>query len=469
VNAISTGDEMKQSASPIELSGSFGTTKELVQILRWLGLLHYSGRLSISGDTCTSALFVERGHLVASWFGPEQGLAALQATMLAVPSGRFELDRELAGERNIDLQLSQIEAELDGFMNERRELLGDVPMLAAVVRRADLDSEIHTTTSPLLLTRLTIDLLLAADGTRTVGQLIGGQGVARAFHALYLLHGLGLISVLDPRPTMVAEKAGARRGLGFEVGAREWLIVDLAVMLLGEVGLVSSGAQFGFGVSAVLLMVLLWQSSFGSAATRAVFLASTLIPITRLVSLTTPWSAPVGPSSYWLAGLPVAVAAVVTARTLNLSRDQLGLRWGRVPTQLAIALLGIPLAAAQFTLLRPPAFADQLSWGAAVFPCAMLFMAGAIEEFAFRSVLRAAAYERFGQWGLVYASALAASLQVSWLSVPNVLLVFAAGSGSAWLVTRTRSVLGVVLAHGLASAIAHVLLPLLLARPGVAG
>lgn len=215
---------------------------------------------------------------------------------------------------------------------------------------------------------------------------------------------------------------------------------------------------------AILGNLLLDATSQRTPQWRGFALALAIAPVLRIVSLALPLHA--FAPLWWptLVGLPLCAAALALLRTIPLSADQVGLRppsrphW---PLVASVALSGLALGAIQYALLRPPPLVGSPALGGVLLALVLLLGAGLLEEVLFRGILQATATEVLGIWpGIVYGSVLFGALSIGQHSAAQV--VFA--SGVAWyfsvVVLRTRTLLGVALAHGLTNILAYIIFPL---------
>jgi hypothetical protein len=98
-----------------------------------------------------------------------------------------------------------------------------------------------------------------------------------------------------------------------------------------------------------------------------------------------------------------------------------------------------------------------------------------LEGLTFRGLLLPAATASLGPWGLPYSALLFAAMQIGRRCPAHFLFALAMGAFFACVVHRTRSLSGVILAHGLANTLAFLVLPSLcgdrepLRRQGSAG
>ena len=266
------------------------------------------------------------------------------------------------------------------------------------------------------------------------------------------------------RPAAPARPRQATRQIELAQAAI-WLTY-LALITAAELAVALVSPYVGAGLHFLLLFALPMHASFAPPRCQPLLLALVVAPLVRLVSLAMPL---IGlPMELWwvLTSAPLFIAAIPLIRELGLTRDSLALRIGHLPTQLGIALIGLPLALGEYLILHPAAVAGELSPSEMVAPTlALLVSTGFLEELLFRGLLQAVAFKLLGAWGLVYVSAVFAVLHIGYLSVVDVVFVFVVGLLFAQLVARTRSLLGVTLAHGITNTGLYVVLPHLL--PGV--
>jgi len=152
----------------------------------------------------------------------------------------------------------------------------------------------------------------------------------------------------------------------------------------------------------------------------------------------------------------------VVARTLSLSRRDIGLTPGFIPTQLLIACSGLALGIIEYFILRPDPLIDNFSWRAIWLPALILLIGtGFTEELVFRGVMQSASQHALGKLALLYVAALFAVLHVGYQSAVDVAFVFAIGLVFAWIVAKTRSLLGVSLSHGMTNIALYLVVPFL--------
>jgi membrane protease YdiL (CAAX protease family) len=227
------------------------------------------------------------------------------------------------------------------------------------------------------------------------------------------------------------------------------LILYLGAIVFAETVGVLGGAAAGALCSAIVLVILLSHYVLMEQAPyRRVLPVLALIPLLRLLSFTMPTRHVA--LIYWFAmvGVPLLIAAFLTARLLGLSRASLGLSKGSWPPQALITLSGLPLSFAAFLLLRPEPLVARLDWQQALIGALVLIIfAGFTEEVIFRGMLQSVVSETVGSAALFYSSLVFAVTYIGSQSWSFVFFMGLVGLFFGWCAKRTDSIWGVVLAH----------------------
>lgn len=240
-----------------------------------------------------------------------------------------------------------------------------------------------------------------------------------------------------------------------------WLWYFIAIVS-AEVAVIAY-APIGIGVHLLLLFALAIHASFGDVKHRPLLVAMMLVPLIRIISLSLPLARV--PILYWyvLTSIPLFIAAGVTARTLRLTRQDIGLRAANVFGQVSIGFVGLPLGVIEYAILRPSSLVVSGTPLEYVTVAAVLVICtGFLEELIFRGILQTTAARTIGRWSVLYVSAIFAALHLGYLSGIDVAFVFGVGLLFGYLVRRTGSVLGVSLAHGLTNLALFAIVPRLL-------
>jgi membrane protease YdiL (CAAX protease family) len=217
---------------------------------------------------------------------------------------------------------------------------------------------------------------------------------------------------------------------------------------------------WGHSILLAMLVVhaaLIWRRPF-----YRLVLTLTFAPLIRLVSLTMPLA--LFPQIYWylISSIPLFVTALLVAYVIGYSREQVGLTVGNLAVQLLIGLSGIVLGIVEFVLLRPEPLADSLSWGALTIPALILLICtGFSEELIFRGIMQRAAMDTLGRIGGLYVAAIFAMMHMGHASWLDIFFVFGVSLYFSWIVEKTKSILGVTIAHGLTNVMLFLVLPAL--------
>jgi membrane protease YdiL (CAAX protease family) len=244
-----------------------------------------------------------------------------------------------------------------------------------------------------------------------------------------------------------------------------WLVL-LYLLLLAAAELLTTFArpQLGLAFHGFLLVLLFLHASLLRVkAQQRLLYTLALAPLIRLLSL----SMPLTPYqfSYWYAiiGLPLLLAAFLVLRLTAYRPVDVGLTIRKLPLNLIIGLIGLPLGWLEYQILKPPpllptAGLPQLLLAALI----LLVFTGFLEEFIFRGLMQRASYNIMGIYGLYWVSLLFAVLHIGYRSLPDFCFVLLVGLTFAHIVKRTGSIWGVTLAHGLTNITLYLLIPLLI-------
>lgn len=261
----------------------------------------------------------------------------------------------------------------------------------------------------------------------------------------------------------VAASGRARKPVALSSRPGVVILFYLAVIAVAEVVIALVQPVAGILVHVALLAGLVTHAALvDDAGMRRLLLPLTLAPLTRILSISMPLT--ILPQIYWypIIYLPLAAGTIVVMRQTGLSRQDVGFQATKPVWQVLIVPTGALLGLAEYLILRPAPLESQLTVGT-VFISASIFImtTGLVEEWIFRGVLQRVMKDRFGWAGLLYVSLMFAVLHVGFLSVPDLVFVFGVAVLFAWLANKTRSIMGITLAHGLTNAGLYVIFPLL--------
>ncbi len=176
-----------------------------------------------------------------------------------------------------------------------------------------------------------------------------------------------------------------------------------------------------------------------------------LIPLTRILFLALPLANLSRVYSFLAISIPLFIAIMMIIWQESWSREELGFTFNHLPLQAVTAISGLGFGLLQYQLIRPEALTTEPTWQAALIPALILMVStGYLEELMFRGLLQNAALPILGHWpSILFVASLFAVLNMSYLPLFGVLLVFLIGLIFGLVVAHTRSIVGVTLAHGI--------------------
>jgi membrane protease YdiL (CAAX protease family) len=248
-------------------------------------------------------------------------------------------------------------------------------------------------------------------------------------------------------------------------------VVYLAALMVAE-ALIAADRRLGALLDAVLLVLLVRQGARTTvAAEQRLYWALAPVPVLRLLGLALPLEIFPPVWRYVAVAGPWVLATALAARATGCGPDDLGLswRWRAAPLHLAVGLIGIPLGLVEYQLLKPAPLASELSWQAIWLPALILLLTtGLSEELLFRGLLQRASGAALGPWlGPALITLLWTSLHLGSGSWAALGLALVAGTLFALAAEWTGGIWGVGLAHGLASVMVFLVVPLLLEPPAL--
>lgn len=252
-----------------------------------------------------------------------------------------------------------------------------------------------------------------------------------------------------------------------EKGMAELEVFITFVGLIASAEIITYFMSPGYGLfsHSLLLITLLALSAFWRKSNPGsdLFLALSLAPIIRIISLSLPLTYLPSYTWYSLSGTIMLTAAVALIKVQDLSLRDVGLIFRRPLTQLGLGLAGIPLGMLEYLILKPEPLSQGLSPVGYVFlALTLIFFTGFVEELVFRGIMQGAAVKALG-WkaGLVGVNVVFASLHIGWFSVLDMVFVFFVGLFFGYIVLKTGSIVGISISHGLTNVTLFLVAPFL--------
>ena len=275
-------------------------------------------------------------------------------------------------------------------------------------------------------------------------------------------------SAIEPSPNLHTRRLGGRSEL--RPAMQRWLFdyapaYYLLLLAVAELLIATISPQLGLALHIALLIVLPIHYAFAQQAGVSVaplLLSLTLAPLIRIMSLTLPLAHLPLMSWYLIIAVPIFAAGIVVAYTLNIGRRSLGftISWRGLPVQLAIGLSGVALGVCEYLILHPaPLVNREYAWQMVFAGIALLIGTGLLEEFIFRGVMQQATIRAGIKGGPFYINLVFAAMHIGYLSLADLLFVFAVGLFFSWAVKKTGSLAGVVIAHSLTNIVLYLFMP----------
>lgn len=230
----------------------------------------------------------------------------------------------------------------------------------------------------------------------------------------------------------------------------------LATLYAPQVGLVCHG---------VLLLILFVHGALSyNLIFQRMLITLALAPLIRFVSLTLPANNDLFYFHYLvLAGGPLLISALMVVKYSDLKLSDVGFRLSNWPVQILVGFSGLGLGTIEFLILRPSPLVSPFTLIQVWLPALIsLVFIGILEELIFRGLMQRIFIDGLGRFrGVLSISFLYSILHTGYHSVLNMLFVFIVALFFGWVVLRTKSIVGVALAHGLTNIGLFLVIPFL--------
>ena len=238
-----------------------------------------------------------------------------------------------------------------------------------------------------------------------------------------------------------------------------WAIVYVQILMVAELMVLSVGFA-GVGVHLLIVVVVLglWRRAESDDRAR-LLMALVLPPLTRIIAVLASLIGQPLPEQSVIAVL-LLLAAVAGIRASGVRAGQIGCGRVGLVRQLPILVLGLGIGFVEFLLLDSPSAAAGRTPEVMMLASVSVGLVGVMQELLFRGILQHAAIRVLGvRTGIVVTAATLSVLAIPMLSLADMAVVFGSGLILSSQVRRTGSILGVALAHGIASAVLFVWIP----------
>ena len=238
-------------------------------------------------------------------------------------------------------------------------------------------------------------------------------------------------------------------------------LVYLAAITANELLTTYLEPRLGLVLHGGLLLILLLHTAFAwETRARDLMLTLSFAPLIRLLSLSLPLFN--FPLVYWylITSVPLFVAVAIALRTLHYTRDDIGVSLRGLLLQIPMGVMGVLFGYLEYHILAPKPLVKAFTWQQLWLPALILMVStGFAEELIFRGVMQRAAQDALGGFSVLYVAILFAVLHVGYKSFLDIVFVFAVAIIWGYIVEKTRSILGVSLAHGVTNVVLFLVAP----------
>lgn len=251
-------------------------------------------------------------------------------------------------------------------------------------------------------------------------------------------------------------------------GTTSWIAdpIPASVLFLVGVALAESvillyGQPYGLALYAVLLNgLLLYVAGNWQRASRRSLLCLALAPINRLSSSFVLSDGSTLALGWLVVNLSLLLAAALIIRMLGISWADSGLNSGRILWQIPIALSGLVLGVLLYRVPVQATVAGSSRWDQTwVLFLVLLALNSFVEELSYRGIMGLVMRNTMRNWGVIYVAALYTIQHVGLRSPLIVLIVLMVSLLFGWVVSRTRSIVGVSISHALMNVLYFLILP----------
>jgi uncharacterized protein len=215
----------------------------------------------------------------------------------------------------------------------------------------------------------------------------------------------------------------------------------------------------------LIMIVFIIQSVFiQNSNQRNLLLALSLVPLVRILSLALPLGQLSLVFRFPLIYAPLLAATIAVMWATGLRPAETGINLRYWPYQVAGGVIaGFGIGITEYLIIGTSPLINTFSLEAIWLPALLIIIStGLVEELMFRGVLQKLSEAAMGRQGIIYISLLFAILHLGFYSWQDVVFVFLVALFFAAIVKRTGSLLGAILAHGIANTTLFLIAPFIL-------
>ncbi|MEP7287850.1 MAG: CPBP family intramembrane glutamic endopeptidase [Chloroflexota bacterium] len=243
----------------------------------------------------------------------------------------------------------------------------------------------------------------------------------------------------------------------------------LVLFAIAEASLDFGSPTVGFIVYiGVMLGLFVHSAATWDTPLSQFLLTVSLIPLIRIVGLSLPLATIATIYWYVLISIPLFVAVAIICIVLKLPLKAIGLTTHGLLLQFIIGLVGIAFGFVGYQIVQPVALVNSLTVQSLAVPAVILFVCtGFLEELIFRGILLYGTRKVIGAANGLYVAIMYTLLQVGQKSLALGVFTFVVALFFSWIATKTQSIIGVSIAHGLTNIMFFLIMPLVPTSTGL--
>jgi membrane protease YdiL (CAAX protease family) len=220
----------------------------------------------------------------------------------------------------------------------------------------------------------------------------------------------------------------------------------------------------GITTHMLILFTLLVHSAFSDEKFSNFLLSISFASLIRILSLSMPFSHFSMISWFLIISIPLFIAAFAYISIRGIPLKDIGLTFSQpryLPIEAAIVLLAFPFAIAEYHALKLSPVLEIGPTSLVTASLIFIICTGFLEELLFRGLMQSNAIMIMGKLGgILWLSALFASMHIGHLSLVDCLLAFSLGFIYSIVREKTGSIYGISVSHGVMNVILFFVVPL---------
>jgi membrane protease YdiL (CAAX protease family) len=240
-------------------------------------------------------------------------------------------------------------------------------------------------------------------------------------------------------------------------------LLYLFALILADTITIFVEQRIGLLLHGLILIIVLSIGSFVQRIQgRRLMITLALVPLIRIFYLILPLDSL--PIMYWYAVevVMISLAAYIVSRVTGLDRKRIGLIFRDWLPQILVGVSGFGLGLINYYILKSISYVGGLSLQEIRLPFLVLVVfTGFLEEIIFRGLIQQAVVEKLGRFGILYTSGLYAVVNMYQISFLWVVFIFLVSLAFGMIVLKTKSLLGVSIAHSLMNVSLYFVFPTL--------